>query len=247
MWQVFLRFVAISKKHLQTYIWMVPSLFQDATYSDLGYCVPLKQALAVIPFSKANSQFHCSHPYGDRLLFIIKESLQPQILSNLLCFCRAGNVARRYHNDFDTSLISGMHILKEVCYMMTSFPAMHFFYKRVIISREHLSWSICQGHCIYFTTFIATIHYNKRCVVDLRKFEDFVYSRKTIVALWIRNHWICWYFFEKIKKWIPCECPCRLQSICTASRIYLSSKNQRSISFTKLTSISFSTNVKMLL
>ena len=93
MWQVFLRFVAISKKHLQTYIWMVLSLFQDATYSDLGYCVPLKQALAVIPFSKANSQFHCSHPYGDRLLFIIKESLQPQILSNLLCFCRAGNVA----------------------------------------------------------------------------------------------------------------------------------------------------------
>ena len=31
------------------------SLFQDATCSDLGYCVSLKQAIAVIPFFKADS------------------------------------------------------------------------------------------------------------------------------------------------------------------------------------------------
>ena len=136
----FFECVAISKKHLQSYIWVVPSLFQDATCSDLGYCVSLKQTLAVTPFFKANSQFHCSHPYGDRPLFIIKEQLQPRIVSNLLCFCRTGIVARRYRNNFDTSLISGMHILAKVCYMMTSFPAIHFFYNRVIISREHLKW-----------------------------------------------------------------------------------------------------------
>ena len=62
-----------------------------------------------------------------------------------------------------------MHILKEVCFMTTSFPAIHFFYDSVIISREHLKKSTCQGNCVYFTTLFATIHYNKRSVVDSRK------------------------------------------------------------------------------
>ena len=62
-----------------------------------------------------------------------------------------------------------MHILKEVCFMTTSFPAIHFFYDSVIISREHLKKSTCQGNRVYFTTLFATIHYNKRSVVDSRK------------------------------------------------------------------------------
>ena len=33
-----------------------------------------------------------------------------------------------------------------------------FFYNRVIILREHLKRSICQGHCVYFKTLAATIH-----------------------------------------------------------------------------------------
>ena len=98
--------------------------------------------------------------------------------------------ARRYHNNFDTSLILGMHILKKVYYMMTSFPAIHLFYDLAIILREHLNWSICQGHCVYFTTLAAVIHHNKRSVFDSRKTEGYVYLRKTIVALWICNYWI---------------------------------------------------------
>ena len=125
--------------------------------------------------------------------------MQPHILSNLLCFCRTGILARRYHNYFDTSLISGMHILKEVYYMMTSFPAIHFFYDRVIISRELLKWSICQGYFAYFATLAAAIHYNKQSEVASRKFEGYVYLRKTILALWICNHWISWYFFKNQK------------------------------------------------
>ena len=183
-----LKCVAISKKHLQPYILVVPSLFQDATCSDLGYCVSLKQALAVIPFFKSNSQFHFSHPYSDRPLFMIKEQLQPRILSNLLCSCRTGMVARRFHNNFDTSLILDMHILKEVCYMMASFPAIHFLYNRVIIPQEHLKWFLWQGHCVYLATLAAAIHYNKWFVVDSRKFEGYVYLRKTTVVLWICNH-----------------------------------------------------------
>ena len=38
-------------------------------------------------------------------------------------------------------------------------------------------------------------------------------------------------FKSKIKKWIPSECPCRLCKKSTASRIYLSSENQRYISY----------------
>ena len=56
--------------------------------------------------------------------------------------------------------------------MTASFPAVHFFYDSVIISREHLKRSTCQRNCVYFTTLVATIHYNKRSLVDLRKIEE---------------------------------------------------------------------------
>ena len=62
-----------------------------------------------------------------------------------------------------------MHMLKKVCYMTTSFPAIYFFYDSVIISREHLKRCICQGHFVYFTTLFAAIHYDKRSVLDSRK------------------------------------------------------------------------------
>ena len=56
--------------------------------------------------------------------------------------------------------------------MTTSFPAIHFFYDSVIISRDHLERSTCQGNCVYFTTLVATIHYSKQSLVDLRKIEE---------------------------------------------------------------------------
>ena len=72
-------------------------------------------------------------------------------------------------NNYSVFLVSGMRILKEVCFMTVSFPAIHLFCDSVIISQEHLKKSTCQGNCVYFTTRLATIHYNKRSVVDLRK------------------------------------------------------------------------------
>ena len=62
-----------------------------------------------------------------------------------------------------------MHILKEVCFIATAFPAIHFFYNSVIISQEDLKKSTCQRNCVYFTTLFAIIHYYKRSVVDSRK------------------------------------------------------------------------------
>ena len=60
-------------------------------------------------------------------------------------------------------------LLKEVGFITTSFPAIHFFYDSVIISREQLKKSTYQQSCVSFTTLFATIHYYKRSVVDSRK------------------------------------------------------------------------------
>ena len=87
-----------------------------------------------------------------------------------------------------------IHILKEICYMTTSFPAIHYFYYSVIYSRERLKRPVCQGHCVYFTTLIATIYYNKRSVVDSRKIEEYVYFRnKFMLSLCLIEEYV--YFF----------------------------------------------------
>ena len=87
--------------------------------------------------------------------------------------------------NYDTSLVSGMYILNEVCYLIASIASIHFFFGSIIISREHLKRSICQGHCSCFTTFhnISNhLYYNKQSVADSRKFEWYVYLRKDTVA-----------------------------------------------------------------
>ena len=66
-----------------------------------------------------------------------------------------------------------MHILKEVSYMTTSFPAIHFFNDSVIFSGKRLKRSVCQGHCLFHST-CWNIDYNKRSVVDSQKIEDYV-------------------------------------------------------------------------
>ena len=75
-----------------------------------------------------------------------------------------------------------MHILKEVSYVTTQITAIHFFYGSVIISREHLKQPICQRRVNFITLAIA-ISYNKRSVLNSRKFEVYVYLRKAIVSL----------------------------------------------------------------
>ena len=60
--------------------------------------------------------------------------------------------------NYDTFLVLGMYMLNEVCYLTASIAAIHFCYGSVIISREHLKRSICQRHCVYYTTLVATMH-----------------------------------------------------------------------------------------
>ena len=53
----------------------------------------------------------------------------------------------------------------------------------LITSWENPNQSICQGHCVYYTTPVEVIHYNKQSVVDSKKFEEYIYLMKVIVAL----------------------------------------------------------------
>ena len=108
--------------------------------------------------------------------------MQPSILSNFLCFCRTGIVSRWYHNNFDTSFILGMHILEEICYMTTPFPSIHFFYESLF---QGSTWSdpSCQGHCVYFTTLVAAMHYglfeeNHRSSLNLLLLNILTFKKK---------------------------------------------------------------------
>ena len=85
------------------YIWMVPSLFQEITCSDLTFSRELCffKTSTFIPFFKdieliRNSSF--SHPFNVWSFFIINEQLQLRILSSLPCLCRTGIAAIRYYN-----------------------------------------------------------------------------------------------------------------------------------------------------
>ena len=69
------------------------------------------------------------------------------------------------------SLVSGMHILKKVCYMTTSFTAIHFFYEAI-----HMSRKLSLFHNIF-------CNHPLRKKVEEKKLKEYVYLRKTIVAL----------------------------------------------------------------
>ena len=51
-----------------------------------------------------------------------------------------------------------MYILNEICYWTTSIGVIYFLYNSVNVLREDWKQSICQGHCVYFTTVVVTIH-----------------------------------------------------------------------------------------
>ena len=101
----YLRRIAISKEHMQPYIWVVPPLFREATCRDQVF----SRVLSFFEISTCNRLFFQRYRINLPLVsaihstngpfFIIKEQLQPQVLSNLLYFFRTGGVAaRRYYN-----------------------------------------------------------------------------------------------------------------------------------------------------
>ena len=93
-----LRCIVTSKEHLQPHVWVVPPLFQEATCKDLVFSRVLSF------FERSNCNRLCFQRYRvhqspvaaihstNGPFSIIKEQLQPQILSHLLYFFRTGGV-----------------------------------------------------------------------------------------------------------------------------------------------------------
>ena len=66
-------------------------------------------------------------------------------------------------------------------YLTTSIGAIYFFYYSVIISQGHLKQSICQGHCVYLITSVATIHIITNGLWLIReKLNDMFIGRKQL-------------------------------------------------------------------
>ena len=164
-------------KGARAYNCVIPSLFQKATCS---YLVFLRGSVFLwskhlwSPFFfkdiKLICNSCCSYPFIESPFFYYKKVIE-LILSNLLCLCRTGIVARRYHK----YELGFRHAYVEKSLLYDDIISSHlFFYGSVIISRKHLKRFICQQHCVYFTALVAAIHYDKRSVFDSRKFEGYI-------------------------------------------------------------------------
>ena len=98
----------------------------------------------------------CSHPFDEWLFFHYNKTTAATYSFRFTrCFCRTRAVVRSIIvTNYDTSLVSGMYILKEVFYFTTWIVAIHLFCGSLIISRQHLkrfimSRALCLFHNIY--------------------------------------------------------------------------------------------------
>ena len=101
---IYLRRIVISKEHLQPCISVVPSLFQQTNYSDLVFSVVLyffETSICNHSFFQRywlDSQLQCQPSIRWMVLVVMKEQLEPLILSNVLSFWRIEVEARRYRS-----------------------------------------------------------------------------------------------------------------------------------------------------
>ena len=132
-----------------------------------------KQTLAVIPFFigiELIRKSSCNHPFDDVPFFYYKRTIAATHSFKFTVFLQNRNCSK----EILTIIIippwfQACIYWKKFYDMTTSFTAIHFFYDSVIISRQHLKQSTCQGNCLNFTIPFATIHYNKRSAEDSRK------------------------------------------------------------------------------
>ena len=68
-WSFYLRYTVISKEHLQPYVWVVPSLFQEAVCNDLVFS-------RVLCFFEKST---CSHFFFQRYWVNSQFQLQPSV------------------------------------------------------------------------------------------------------------------------------------------------------------------------
>ena len=138
------RSTVISKKCSQGEILSGPPVFQDFRRPFLVFIFFETSTCSHTFFQRNWLTCHtsCSHPFLERP-FIVKQQLQPSILSNLPCFFRIEVQARRYHSfqlNYQLWYLLGcrhVFIRRWVCCLMTSFTTIHALYGTVVIPREY--------------------------------------------------------------------------------------------------------------
>ena len=154
--------VFISKQHLQSYIWVLPSFFIVIELIQKSSC---SNAFDELPFF-----------YYKKVIAVIHSFKFAVFLQNKNCSIEI------------LILIMIPPWFQAFLYWKKSAIWWHHFQPAVFsmtVSLFHGStWSNPQvKETVYFTTLVATIHHNKWSVVDSRKIEEYIYLRKTIVVL----------------------------------------------------------------
>ena len=100
------------------------------------------------------SKSKCSHPFDELPFFYYKRVIDGITLSNLPCFFAERKLQQgdNINNNYGTSLVSGMHILKAVCCMTASFPGIHFLYERHYFTGAREAIHMLSTLCIFRST-----------------------------------------------------------------------------------------------
>ena len=145
----------------------------EVIYYFRGTVFFFKQALAVIPFFIGIELIHkssCNHPFDELPFFYYKRVIAATHSFKFTVFLQNRSCGKKILTIIIVSpWFQACIYWKKFVSWRHHFQPSILFCDSVIISREHLKKSTCQGNCVYFTTRFATIHYNKRSVVDLRK------------------------------------------------------------------------------
>ena len=174
---------------------MVLSLFQEAVCNDLVFS-------RVLYFFETST---CSHPFFQRYWVNSQFQLQPFIRWKALFSIRV--IAATHFFKFTVCLYTISNLLCIYIYILIIIPP---WFKACIYWKKSVTWwhhfdpsifsmivSLFHGStwsdphvkrstwlCVYFTTLVAAIHYNKWSVVDSRKIEVYVYWKKTTVPIY---------------------------------------------------------------
>ena len=144
---------------------MLPSLFQEATCSDLVFSRVLcffEKARAIIPVFKSSKLIchsNCSHAFNEWPLFYYKRAATATHSFKFTVFFWNRRSCSKEISYLSTVILPWLQACinwKIAGYLTTSIAAIRFFY----LSLFHGTiWNdpICQGHCVYFTTLQTSI------------------------------------------------------------------------------------------
>ena len=133
----YLRRIATSKEDLQPYIWVVPSLFQEGTFSDLVFSrVPSFFEISIcnrlcFQWYWVNSlPVHLLHPFDEWPFFCYKRAVVATRSFKFTVFFQNKRSCSKEISSSSTVMSPWLQVCinwKITCYLTTSVPAIHVF------------------------------------------------------------------------------------------------------------------------